>query len=366
MSQNLQHQITLKVSKAFAELLFRGIEPEPPAAPSKTFEVKTESGRTVTLRQWISTDPPDEKKAKSPVLLLVHGLGGCSEWMSPMAAKLLEKQDLVFGIDIPRIGRNPTGIGDFADRRDLVKEVTETVQHLAAEHKRPVYALGLSLGGLLVTHMAANPPKELSGIIVASPAYRAATATFKPMIYVKAIFKRMLEKCWILKKSTIAIPYAEDQTSVTRNPEKRKMIHETPDRVNFLTSQACVQLIKLTLLDTPKTSQKIHLPVIMFVAQQDKICDPQAMVDAFEKFPSKDKRVFILPESMHDVVLDPEMPLMANAINEWLAGRALGLKAPEASAKPEILVQAPADPEKSKQQKQATEPAEPEKIGPAG
>jgi alpha-beta hydrolase superfamily lysophospholipase len=340
---------TLKLPSTGVELLFRGQESEPADPPSKTMQVVLPSGRKVHLRQWQPQEGQEAPGGKgtegSPLVLMVHGLGGCTEWMGPMAAKLLEKQSLVFGLDIPRIGRNPSQIGDFEDRRDLLREVAETVQYLSQEHDRPVYALGLSLGGLLVTHVAANPPKELAGIMVVSPAYKAASATFKPMIYVKALFKRALEKLHLLTPDPIAIPYAEDQTSVTRNPEKRKLIHETPDRVNFLTPRACVELIKLTLMDTPKTSTKIQLPVVMFVAQKDVICDPQAMVNAYAKFPSQDKQLYLLNEAMHDIVLDPEMPAMADTMNAWLATRASRLSPPTACEGSPSLVESSAQPE---------------------
>jgi alpha-beta hydrolase superfamily lysophospholipase len=305
----------------FAQLLFRGYDGEPPKAQSRTFQVQSPAGRTLRLRQWLTPDgsEPAPSKAGQPAILMVHGLGGTTEWLAPFATKLLEQNGSVYGLDIPRIGLNPEKVGDFHHRSDLLGEIRDAIEHLSKEQNRPVVAIGLSLGGLLVTHTAANPPKGLGGIVVISPAYKAASATFKPMIYVKAILRRMLEKIRLLKPGTIPIPFADDQSAITRNPDKIRLMRETEERITRLSTRACIELIKLTLLDTPKAVKQINVPLALFVAQHDKICDPTAMMKAFEQFPSPEKKLFVFPEAMHDLTLDPEMPAMADAINAWVS-----------------------------------------------
>jgi alpha-beta hydrolase superfamily lysophospholipase len=330
---------------ATATLLFKGTDLEPPQARTEHFEIQGKSGNTLHLRQWhpVSSSedtspvntPPKEHSAEAPIILMVHGLGGTTDWLSPFANKLLEQNPLVFGLDIPEIGTNPTLEGHFKSRKDIIRPIEESITYLAEKHHRPVYAVGLSLGGLLVTHMAANPPKELSGIVVISPAYKGAPETFKPGIYIKSLIRYVFEKAHVLKKGSIAIPFAEDQKDITRNPEKIRLMRETKNRIKHLSTNACVELIKLTLLDTPKAVKKIQVPLMLFVAEHDRVCDPQAMFKAFEKFPSIDKRLYVFPEAMHDLTLDPEMPTMANTISDWIGQRALAKGSVEAEPVPQ-------------------------------
>lgn len=321
--------MTTRPIPAHAQLLFKGADaPEPLPALSEKFQVQTPGGRTLHLRQWHSPGtpgpnaiPPSDANNKEPIILMVHGLGGTTDWLSPFATKILEHQPMVFGLDIPRIGTNPTQQGDFADRADLMKEIADSIDWLSEKYQRPVYTVGLSLGGLLVTHMAAQPPKNLAGIVVISPAYKGAPETFKPGLYIKSLIRRVFEKARILKSGKVLVPFADDQRDITRNPNKIRLMQETPDRVRWLSTRACVELIKLTLLDTPKVVKNIHVPLMLFVSQHDRICDPRAMFKAFDQFPSQDKKLCVFPEAMHDLTLDPEMPVMATTMCDWIANR---------------------------------------------
>lgn len=334
--QPLERTAAVKLP-AIAELLFKGYETEPSPAPSTMAEYGLPSGKKINLRHW--TPPADAGFAPlpaktGPVVLFVHGLGGTTDWMSSMATKILSQQSDVVGLELDEIGIHPSGVGDFADRQEIISEIAETVEWLSQKEGRPVFVIGLSLGGLLVSHAAAKQPKGLGGIAVISPAYKAATATFKPYFYVQALFRRIGEKLHIVQpKKTLPIPFAEDQTTITRNPEKIKLMDNTPNRVLKLTPQACVQLIQLTLVDTPKVMKKITCPVALYVAQDDKICDAPTMLETFGQFASKSKQLIVFPEGRHDLTLEAEMPAMANHVNQWIAMHS-DAKAP-APAKPE-------------------------------
>lgn len=99
-------------------------------------------------------------------LVLVHGWGSSSEtfkWLQPALAEVAEAiaVDLRgFGQTGPVRGRH--GVSDMA--ADLAE---------LAEEKGPIIALGHSMGGSVVSHLALARPELVAGLIVIDPAYGA-------------------------------------------------------------------------------------------------------------------------------------------------------------------------------------------------
>jgi pimeloyl-ACP methyl ester carboxylesterase len=98
--------------------------------------------------------------------VLVHGWGSSGEtvkWLQPALADIVEAiaVDLRgFGQTGPVRGRH--GVSDMA--ADLAE---------LAEEKGPIIALGHSMGGSVVSHLALARPELVAGLIVIDPAYGA-------------------------------------------------------------------------------------------------------------------------------------------------------------------------------------------------
>lgn len=257
-----------------------------------------------------------------PILLLVHGLSGTTVWLEDLAQQFSQSGLKVLGIEMPEIGLHESGMGDFTDRNALIQRVCDTITSLHQLTGQPIWMLGLSLGGLLAAHAAARKPEGLSGLCLIAPAFKASTVTFEPAFYLEAIFRRFGE-CLGLQKPgyPMPIPFAKDQTTITRIPEKVALMQETPNRVLSLTPRAAVQLIKLTLMDTPKVIPEITCPVRLYVSQTDAICDAPTMIAQFERLGSEDKQLVVFPEARHDLTLEPEMPLL---VQHFLSSMGLG------------------------------------------
>lgn len=286
-----------------------------------------EQEKPLNIRHWHYTDqahvlhPPYRVDRTTPIILLVHGLGGCSEWLGDFAASLLESTPLVFGIELNEIGHHETRTGHFEKRQDIIDKLQQASALLSQTYQRPVCAVGISLGGLLVSQLAANHPPELESIVVISPAYKAATQTFKPGLYIQALGRYTLEKMGLMPGGTIDIPYANDHDAVTALAQAQDTMRCSPTRINKLSFPAAMELIKLTLFDSPKMPSKITCPVLMFVAPQDKICCPQTMVDIFNRMSSAQKKLYIAPHARHDITIDLSMPAMAKTIQAWISQR---------------------------------------------
>jgi alpha-beta hydrolase superfamily lysophospholipase len=275
------------------------------------------SGQTVSVMYWTEAQQDGQSiipfltQSDQPIFLLVHGLSGTTAWLEEMAQLYANAGVKVLGIELSEIGLHESGIGDFTDRHVLIQKVSDTIATLHSLTGKPIWMMGLSLGGLLAAHAAAKQPQGLAGLGLIVPAFKASPITFEPSFYLEAVLRRLSE-CLGLQKPgyPMPIPFAKDQTTITRIPEQVTMMQETPHRVLSLTPRAAVQLIKLTLMDTPKVIPDITCPVRLYVSQTDAICDAPTMIAQFERLGATDKQLVVFPEARHDLTLEPEMPLL--------------------------------------------------------
>ncbi|MFF5445146.1 alpha/beta fold hydrolase [Streptomyces sp. NPDC012888] len=139
-----------------------------PSAPVRTVRVgEGERLRTVALpglSLTVRSRPPARQGL--PTALYVHGLGGSSQnWSALM--ELLE--DTVDGeaLDLPGFGASPPP----ADRDYSVTGLARAViRHLDAAGRGPVHLFGNSLGGAVVTRVAAVRPDLVRTLTLVSPA----------------------------------------------------------------------------------------------------------------------------------------------------------------------------------------------------
>ncbi|WP_432074371.1 alpha/beta fold hydrolase [Streptomyces wuyuanensis] len=117
-------------------------------------------GLTLTVR----ARPPAREGL--PPALFVHGLGGSSQnWTSMMAAL----EDTVDGeaVDLPGFGDSPPpDDGNYS----ITAHARAVIRLLDASGRGPVHLLGNSLGGAVVTRVAAVRPDLVSTLTLVSPA----------------------------------------------------------------------------------------------------------------------------------------------------------------------------------------------------
>ncbi|MFF3768287.1 alpha/beta fold hydrolase [Streptomyces sp. NPDC001922] len=123
--------------------------------------------RSVTLpglQLTVRSRPP--VRPGLPPALCVHGLGGSSvNWSALMAAT--EADVDVEALDLPGFGHSPPpDNGDFS----ISGHARAVIRHLEAAGRGPVHLIGNSLGGAVVTRVAAVRPDLVRTLTLVSPA----------------------------------------------------------------------------------------------------------------------------------------------------------------------------------------------------
>jgi alpha-beta hydrolase superfamily lysophospholipase len=266
--------------------------------------------------EFINT-PPNGQAPVDCVPLLIHGLGGCLAWMEPFIDALTQYFGTVYGLDNQLYGPNPTGIGNITHHNQLTQSVEAAIHQTYQHSGKPVLLVGLSLGALIAVHAVAGQPKRLplAGMVLVSPAFKGAAASFKAKTYAQVLVGALLTK----STTPIGLPY--DMTSITSDPEQQQRVGMASGCVRALPPGSYLQLLKLTL--SRKGFDRLNYPMLMMRAAEDTICDTTAMDAEWKRWPHPNKQAIVFANVCHDLVLEPIKGLMAHHIYAWHTGQAL-------------------------------------------
>ena len=116
-------------------------------------------------------------------VLLVHGLTSSPQMVRPVAERAAEQG---YAVSAPLLPGHGTRWQDLATTRyaDWLRAVLAAAEELRAGH-RTVVAFGVSLGGALVTDVAARRPELLDGLVLVNPAFAATDWRLKVIPHLK-------------------------------------------------------------------------------------------------------------------------------------------------------------------------------------
>jgi alpha-beta hydrolase superfamily lysophospholipase len=218
----------------------------------------------------------------------------------------------VYGLDVPCYGPNESRLGHIASRHALLKVIQTAITLVNQVSQRPVLLVGLSLGGLLCTHALAQQwqhPLPVKGLVLISPAFKGASASFTPKTYAQVVYHGLVTK----SRQPIYIPY--DITSITGDATQQARLAKGTDCVQALTAGSFLELLKLTL--SRSGFRQLTYPLLLFRAETDTICDTTAMDAIWRNWPNPKKQMTIFANVRHDLVLEPVITSMAHQIGMW-------------------------------------------------
>ena len=275
---------------------------------SPTLASQLHKAEHYTLYQWHRGADDSEYNA---VPLVVHGLGGCLAWMEPFIETLNQHYPVVAGLDISLYGPSETQVGHIPSRQALLAIIQQGIQAVYEQHNKPVLLIGLSLGGLLVTHALARSAYQqpVAGVVLVSPAFKASSRSFRPKTYAQ-----VLMRSWVTRSSSpIGLPY--DITGITSDPEQQSRLRAATGCVTAMTAPSFLELLKLTI--SRRQFGQLNYPLLLMRADEDHICDTQAMDQEWKRWPNKQKQLVVFANVKHDLVLEPVNRQMATMIWGW-------------------------------------------------
>lgn len=230
---------------------------------------------------------------KDVICLLIHGFTGSPADMSVLGTYLNEKGYGVSCILLPGHGTSPDELMLTA-WPDWYAAVENEYLRLKKEYSdAKVIPVGLSMGGMLALHLAAN--YSLPGVVcLSAPVYLADERVYDAANYDIDYFPK--------EKSP-----AELQRDLD---EERYSYNVIP--VKPLTSM--LQLIEAVKSELPK----IFSPALIIQSKDDKTVKPESANYIYEHLGSEAKELIWLKKSGHVITLGMERSQVFNAVEEFL------------------------------------------------
>ena len=172
--------------------------------------------------------------------------------------------------------------------------VIETAFLDLRERCERVFAVGLSMGGTLVTRLAEQHPDAVSGLVLVNPAYgtRRFDAKFAPFI------------SWLVKS----------RPAIGGDIKKPGVDEEAADRTPVVAFASLLQLWKVTVADL----DKVLAPILMYRSREDHVVDDLSGILLKKGAVNTSVREVILEDSYHVATLDNDAPTIFDGSVEFI------------------------------------------------
>ena len=250
------------------------------------------------------TEPPTDPDAEpfafdgGPVGVVVsHGFTGNPSSMRPWADHLAAAG---YSVRLPLLpGHGRTWRETNETRWPQWYATIEAAFLELRERCERVFAVGLSMGGTLVTRLAEQHPDAVAGLVLVNPAYgtRRFDAKFAPYI------------SWLVKS----------RPAIGGDIKKPGVEEEAADRTPVVAFASLQQLWKVTVADLAQ----VRAPVLMYRSREDHVVDDLSGILLKNGAVNTTVREIVLEDSYHVATVDNDAPtIFAGSVDfiESLAG----------------------------------------------
>lgn len=226
-------------------------------------------------------------------VLLVHGLTSSPQMVRPVAEHLAEQG---YAVSAPLLPGHGTRWQHLASTRyaDWLRAIVEAAAELRARHRRLV-GFGVSLGGALVTDVAARRPHLLDGLVLVNPAFAATDWRLRVIPRLKHLVP-------------IAQSLADD--IVRQGPPRELAYRWTPLKAFDSFTRQWPRLVR----ELPHVRQ----PVLLLRSRHDRVVPALSAETFLAGVGSDDVTVRWLEESAHVATLDHDAPALIAATLDFV------------------------------------------------
>ncbi len=269
--------------------------------------VRTADGKQLLERSWLPEGAPNA------LVAIVHGYAEHSGRYHHVAQRLVANGYAVYAFDL-------RGHGGSEGRRVLVRAMDEHVADLASFLARvrergpglPLYLLGHSMGGTIVTLFLISGHDGVSGAILSGAALQPRRGLASVTSSLIALLGRLVPRLPLGKLGS---------ETISRDPAVVERYDSDPlvyrGRMPAGTVSALIRAIRI--IDA--RMEAITLPLLILHGTSDELTDPDGSRRLYERARSSDKTLKLYDGLFHEVLNEPEQDEVLADIVAWLDAR---------------------------------------------
>lgn len=204
-------------------------------------------------------------------------------------------------------------VESFADfHRDLA-QYAGAVRSL--EPRLPVFLVGVSMGGLIVTSFALDRPEGIAGVVAVAPAL-GETGGSRVLLALLPVLARVLP--------TVRMDAGLDLGRLTRDPAMRKAyIDDDPLYQRKATPRIAVALLD-AVADTSRRAPAFTVPLLVLHGTADTLTSPVGSETFVTRAGAADKTFKAYEGAYHNLFADTNREEVFDDIAAWVRARAGG------------------------------------------
>ena len=262
-------------------------------------------GTRLYCRSWL---PPAPRAA----LIALHGLGDHSG-LYPMIGEALARRGVtVLTPDLRGNGRSPGQRGYIDAWGDLRQDLGRLVERTQAEAPgRPLYLLGMSLGGLVVLDYALHHPDGLRGVIALSPPL-GALGVPAPLL----ALGRVLSRVW----PRFSLETGMDLTGLSRDAAVVERVRTDPLFHRRGTARLSTEVTD-TITRLQAEAGRFAVPLLIQHGAADRMVPPDGSRRFVARVGHPDRRLIEYPGAYHALLADLDGERVLADLAGWMFER---------------------------------------------
>jgi alpha-beta hydrolase superfamily lysophospholipase len=244
-------------------------------------------------------------------VVFVHGIQSHAGWYEHSCRRLAGAGFAVSFLDRRGSGQNAEARGDTPSFRRLLDDIAEFLRPLRQQEPAlPIFLAGISWGGKPVVALQRRHPGLADGLVLLCPGFCPRVGPNR---------KEHLAILWArltAPRRLFPVPLSDPQL-FTATPRWQEFIRDDPLSLRQATARFFIESVRLDAY-LRFAAPRVRLPVLLLLAEHDRIIDNAGTRAFVERFPAADKEVREYAGAHHTLEFeaDPE-PFLADLLG-WL------------------------------------------------
>jgi acylglycerol lipase len=264
-------------------------------------------GLSLFLQRWI---PEGEVRA---AVALVHGVNEHSGRYARLAGELNLHGIAVHAIDLRGFGRSDGERGLIFDFNDFLDDVELLLAQTKNAHPgKPLFLLGHSMGGEIVTWATISKQPKIDGLILSAPALLIGGKVFPILRYLANFFSLIAPRLALRRMGT---------RFMSRDPQVIQDFKNDPlvfhGKFPVRTGAEILRVVKLIR----RQMKDVRGPLLIMHGASDIVTDPAGSRDLYTQASSADKTLHLYPGLFHEIFNEPEREQVVGDLIKWIKKR---------------------------------------------